>query len=197
MEKTTKTDNFLQAIKKYADEQRNAMRKEVEQLKEEKIREAKEKGRQDSEKYISRMLKAKQGEETGKIAKLMQDGQRKLYIERSEMTENVFKKAEERLIKYTESKEYNEKLIKSAKSIAQYFGAEDCILYIKESDMKNADKISALFNGKAEISVDKTIRIGGIKGYCPKLRIVADETLDSQLAEQRQWFIENSGLSVL
>ena len=47
-----KTDNFLKAIKKYADEQRSAMQTEVAQLKEEKLKEATEKGRHDSEKYI-------------------------------------------------------------------------------------------------------------------------------------------------
>ena len=40
-----KTDNFLKAIKKYADEQRSAMQTEVAQLKEEKLKEATEKGR--------------------------------------------------------------------------------------------------------------------------------------------------------
>ena len=48
MNKTAKTDNFLKAIKKYADEQRNAMRTEVEQLKEEKIKEAEKKAKYDS-----------------------------------------------------------------------------------------------------------------------------------------------------
>lgn len=38
-----KTDNFLKAIKKYADEQRSAMQTEVAQLKEEKLKEATEK----------------------------------------------------------------------------------------------------------------------------------------------------------
>jgi V/A-type H+-transporting ATPase subunit E len=197
MGNSTKTDNFLQAIKKYADEQRNAMRNEVEQLKEEKIREAEEKGKNDSEKYISDMLEAKKNEETGKIAKLMQDGQRKLFLERSEMTESVFSKTEEKLIKFTNTKEYSERLISSTKAIAALFGSENCTIFIKENDKKFAEKLSALFDGKAEISVDKSIKIGGIKGYCPALSIVADETLDSKLAEQRQWFIENSGLSVL
>ena len=51
-----KTDNFLKAIKKYADEQRSAMQTEVAQLKEEKLKEATEKGRHDSEKYIKDKL---------------------------------------------------------------------------------------------------------------------------------------------
>lgn len=196
MEKTTKTDNFLKAIHKYADEQRQAMRNEVEHLKEEKLKEAEEKGKADSEKYISKMLEEKKNEETGVLAKLMQDGQRKLFLERAEMTDSVFKKAEERLIEFTKTNEYTEKLVESAKAIAGVFGSEGCTLYLKAEDMDKADSIKALF-GNAEIEADKSIKIGGIKGYCSAMRIVADETLDTKLANQKQWFIENSGLSVL
>ena len=93
MNKTAKTDNFLKAIKKYADEQRNAMRTEVEQLKEEKIKEAEKKAKYDSEKLIKDKLEAKRNEETSRLAKLTQEGQKKLFLERAEMTDNVFKKA--------------------------------------------------------------------------------------------------------
>ena len=59
-----KTDNFLKAIKKYADEQRSAMQTEVAQLKEEKLKEATEKGRHDSEKYIKDKLEESRNRQT-------------------------------------------------------------------------------------------------------------------------------------
>ena len=59
-----KTDNFLKAIKKYADEQRSAMQTEVAQLKEEKLKEATEKGRHDSENISRTNLK---NQETGRL----------------------------------------------------------------------------------------------------------------------------------
>lgn len=197
MEKTAKTDNFLKAIKKYADEQRNAMRTEVEQLKEEKIKEAEKKAKYDSEKLIKDRLEAKRNEQTSKLAKMTQDGQKKLFLERAEMTDSVFKKAEEKLIEYTKTAVYGEKLLQSAKNIAALFGGESCTVYVNERDMAAADKIKPLFSGETEFSVDKTIKIGGLKGYCKAMSIVADETLDSKLNAQREWFIENSGLSVL
>lgn len=197
MEKTAKTDNFLKAIKKYADEQRNAMRTEVEQLKEEKIKEAEKKAKYDSEKLIKDRLEAKRNEQTSKLAKMTQEGQKKLFLERAEMTDSVFKKAEEKLIEYTKTADYGEKLLQSAKNIAALFGGESCTVYVNERDMAAADKIKALFSGETEFSVDKTIKIGGLKGYCKAMSIVADETLDSKLNAQREWFIENSGLSVL
>ena len=197
MEKSAKTDNFLNAIKKYADEQRNAMRIEVEQLKEEKIKEAEKKAKYDSEKLIAEKLEAKRNEQTALLAKKTQEGQKKLFLERAEMTDNVFKKAEEKLIEYTKSAEYSEKLLQSAKEIVALFGDEKSMLYINEKDMAYSDKIKALFGGNAEISADKTVRIGGIKGYCENMGIVADDTLDSKLYAQKEWFVENSGLSLL
>lgn len=197
MENNAKTNNFLKAIKKYAEEQRNAMRNEVEQLKEQKIKEARQKGKYDSEKLISQRLEAKRNEETHKIAKALQEGQKELFLERTKMTDSVFEKAQSKLIEFTQSAEYTDKLFNSAKAIAQLFDNESCMLYVAENDLSNADKICALFNGNAQVCVDKSIKIGGIKGYCSKMQISVDETLDSKLEQQRQWFIENSGLSVL
>lgn len=197
MEKTAKTDNFLKAIKKYADNQRNAIRTEVEHLKEEKIREAEKKAKYDSDKLIKDRLEAKRNEETSKLAKMTQDGQKKLFLERAEMTESVFKKAEDKLIEYTKTAEYLKKFEESAKNIAALFGNESCTIYVNEKDMASAEKIKSLFSGETELSVDKSIKIGGLKGYCKSMSIVADETLDSKLYAQKSWFIENSGLSVL
>lgn len=197
MENAAKTDNFLQAIKKYAEEQRQSMQNEVKHIKEEKIKAAKKRGKIDSDKYISDKLEAKKTEETSKVAKLMQDGQKKLFLKRSEITKTVFNKAEEKLTKYTQTDEYSQKLIDSAKAIAEIFGDKNCTLSVNEKDLGFADKISALFTGKAEVTVDTSIKIGGIKGYCSDLSIIADETLDSKLDAQKEWFVENSNLSVL
>ena len=181
-----KTDNFLKAIKKYADEQRSAMQTEVAQLKEEKLKEATEKGRHDSEKYIK-----------DKLEESRKEGQKKLFLERAEMTESVFKKAEEKLVEYTKTSDYSNSLVKSAKEVAKLFADNDCVVYVNERDMKNSDKIKAVFAGSTEVVADKSIKIGGIKGFCKAMNIVADETLDSKLYAQKEWFIENSGLSVL
>lgn len=60
-----KTDNFLKAIKKYADEQRSAMQTEVAQLKEEKLKERQPKKADMTAKNISRTNLKNQ--ETGRL----------------------------------------------------------------------------------------------------------------------------------
>ncbi len=197
MDKNQKTDNFLNAIKRYADEQHLAMQNEVEQLKAEKLREAEENAKYESEKFIKDKLEVKRNEQTSKIAKQIQEGQKELFIKRAQMTESVFEKASKKLIEFTNTQKYSEMLINSAKEIADFFGCESCVLYINERDMGSADKIKALFKGDAQVVSDKTVKIGGIKGFCSIINIVADNTLDSKLYAQREWFIENSGLSIL
>lgn len=197
MENTAKTDNFLRAIKKYADRQRRQMREEIEQIKEKKIAEAEKKAKLDSEKLIKDRHESKRNEQTSLLAKLTQEGQRKLFIERAEMTEKVFEAACEKLSDFSDTPRYKAMLINSAKEIAALFENKDCVVFVSEKDISLAEEIKAVFGDNTEIIADRDIKLGGIRGYCEALRIEADETLDSKLEAQREWFIKNSGLSVL
>lgn len=192
-----KTDNFLKAIKKYAKAQKKSMRYEVNQLKTERLKEADEKGKKDKEALIKEKLNEKHNKMTAQLAKKTQEGQKKLYIERSAMTDEVFKLAADKLVAFTQTDKYKSMLIDGAKEIADLFGDEDCVIYVKESDMSLDSQIRELFSGNAEVKTDNTIEIGGVKGFCKSMGIIADETLDTKLDEQRGWFVENADLSVL
>ena len=192
-----KTDNFLKAIRRYAKQQKSVMKGEVKQLKTERLKEAEEKAKRDSQRLIKDKLQETRTRQTAILAKKTQDGQRKLFIARSAMVEEVFKKAADKLVEYAKSDAYTSKLTDSAKAIADVFDGRDCVLYVNERDLGAAEGIKALFGGSTEVRADKTIKIGGIRGYCASMGIIADETLDSKLEAQREWFVENATLSVL
>ena len=192
-----KTDNFLKAIRRYAKQQKSVMKGEVKQLKTERLKEAEEKAKRDSQRLIKDKLQETRTRQTAILAKKTQDGQRKLFIARSAMVEEVFKKAADKLVEYAKSDAYTSKLTDSAKAIADVFDGRDCVLYVNERDLGAAEGINALFGGSTEVRPDKTIKIGGIRGYCASMGIIADETLDSKLEAQREWFVENAALSVL
>ncbi len=191
-----KTDNFLRAIKKYAKAQSTLLQTEVKQLKSERLKEAEEKARRDSERLIKDKLHEKRSHELAILAKKTQEGQRELFVERSRMTDEVFKNAANKLLDFTKTDEYRQKLLSSAKEIAGFFENRDCVLYVNERDLDLADSIKSFFAGNAEVVADKTIKIGGIKGYCADMAVIADETLDTKLEAQREWFFENATLSV-
>ena len=195
METTAKTDSFLEAIKKHALEKQELMRNEISEMKAAAIKNAEKKAKSDSDKLIREKLEEQRNEQRSIIAKKSQQAQKELFIKRLEMTDTVFEKAKAKLIEFTNTLEYNEKLINSAKEISELFGDESCTIYINEKDMDKADSIKAIFIN-AEITTDNSIVIGGIKGFCPAMNIVADETIDTKLYAQKDWFIENSGLKV-
>ena len=192
-----KTDNFLKAIKKYAKAQKNAMEGEVRQLKTERLAEAEAKAKRDSDRLKKEKLNEANNRRTALLASRTQEGQRQLFRARSEMTEEIFALAAQRLADYTRTAEYAEKLRSSAVEIAKLFEGRQCVLYLSERDMGAAEELEGIFMGSAEVRTDRTIKIGGVKGYCAEMGIIADETLDSKLEAQREWFVENATLSVL
>ncbi len=192
-----KTDNFLRAIKRYANAQKRALAGEVEQLKNERLKEAEATAKRDSERMKKEKLAETRNRVTAKRAKITQEGQRKLFLERSQMTAEIFNLAAEKLGDYIKTAEYREKLKESAKAIAEVFDGCDCVLYLNERDLQSAGELKSFFSGNVEAEADKTIKIGGIKGYCACKGIIADETLDTKLEAQREWFVENAALSVL
>ena len=192
-----KTDNFLKAIKKYAGAQKKAMEGEVKQLKSERLKEAEEKAKRDSEALKKQKLNEVHNSQTAKLAAKTQEGQKQLYIARAQMTEEVFKLASDKLKAYAQTAEYRAKLNDSAKAVAELFGGKDCIIYVNERDIAEAEQFKSLFSAGSEVKADKTIQIGGVKAYCESMGIIADETLDSKLDLQREWFVENAELSVL
>lgn len=192
-----KTDNFLKAIKKYAGAQKKAMEGVVKQLKSERLKEAEEKAKRDSEALKKQKLNEVHNSQTAKLATKTQEGQKQLYIARAQMTEEVFKLASDKLKAYAQTAEYRAKLNDSAKAVAELFGGKDCIIYVNERDIAEAEQFKSLFSAGSEVKADKTIQIGGVKAYCESMGIIADETLDSKLDLQREWFVENAELSVL
>lgn len=195
METTAKTDSFLKAIKKQALEKQESILNEISVMKANAIKNAEKKAKSDSEKLIREKLEEQRNEQRSSLAKKSQQAQKELFIKRLEMTDKVFEMAKAKLVEFTKTSAYNEKLLKSAKEISTLFGDESCIIYINEKDMDKADSIKAEFIS-AEIVADSSIVIGGIKGYCSAMNIVADETIDTKLYAQKDWFIENSGLKV-
>ena len=192
-----KTDNFLKAIKRYAGAQKRALAGEVKQLKTERLKEAEAKAKRDSERMKREKLAEARSRHAAIIASKTQAGQKKLFVARSEMTEEVFSLAAQKLADYAKTDSYREMLTESAKEIAALFENRDCVIYLNERDLGTAEELKALFGGNAEVKADKSIELGGVKAYCESMGIIADETLDSKLSAQRDWFVENAALSVL
>lgn len=191
-----KTSNFLSAIEKYSEQERQAVIKEAQEKRAEALRKAEVKGKADAEKYVSKLLAAASSEVTSEYAVKSLEAQGEIFKKREAMIQEIFSKAHDKLLAFTESAEYRDKLLSYAEEIADKFNNKKCVIYLKSGDMKYANDVQAVFNSDTEIKEDVKILIGGLRAYCEELKLVADNTLDSKLEEQKKWFVENADLKL-
>lgn len=196
MSEDYKSSNFINAINKFNEEERAKVISEMEKKRGEAVKNAKEKGREDADKYIKKTLSAEKSEITAKYAVKTLDAQGEVFRIRDEMMDEVFKRSADKLREFSASPEYKDKLLAYAKEIAESFGDNSCVLYVKEDDLRYGDDIKSLFAGEVELKSDVKIRLGGLRGYCHDLSVVADNTLDSKLENKRQWFVDNIDLKI-
>ena len=197
MGKNNKTDNFLKAINKYSKLERQQIQNDIETVREEELKKAEANGKKMARDFIAKEYSAVKTAVTGQYAVKNLEAQGKVYQKREEITNSVFEKAFKKLKDFTSTPQYKDLLIKSAKEIADIFKENSCVIFISENDNKFAQDIKAQFSGEVTVENDVAIKIGGIKGFCKDLKIVADNTLDSKLNSQKDWFTENSGLKVM
>ena len=208
------SENFLKAIEKYAEEQRNKIRFESESFKKQELEKAETEGIREAYTLIQREMAALRTEISSQLSRDEMASRKKIFEKRNKMTENVFEKVTQRLVEFTKTADYEKLMLESVKKIAQALKADDVIFFIKESDLKFADKIKvaytaerlkdkkladkikSAFSPSCEVKSSKEIKIGGITGRSASLGLIADETLDTKLDGQREWFYQNSGLRV-
>ena len=197
MGKNNKSDNFLKAINKYSKLERQQIQNDIETVRDEELKKAEANGKKMAREYITKEYSAVKTAVTGQYAVKNLEAQGKVYQKREEITNSVFEKSFKKLKDFTSTPQYKDLLIKSAKEIADIFKENSCVIFISENDNKFAQDIKAQFSGEVTVENDVAIKIGGIKGFCKDLKIVADNTLDSKLNSQKDWFTENSGLKVM
>ena len=84
----------------------------------------------------------------------------------------------------------------SANEIAKLFSDNKCVVFVRASDMDKEGIIKSFF-ADCTVETDESIELGGIKAYCESTSVLADDTFDSKLCDERILFTENSGLKVM
>ena len=193
----SKTDNFLKAIEKYAEEQRGKRRSEAEEFQERELNTAEEEGLKEAYDLVQKEMADINAEISGQISKAESDFRKRIFERRREIEDEVFDKAKQRLIEFTKTDKYASLLLDSAKEISSVLKSEDIVLYVRECDLRFEKKLRELFPSGCEVAASDDITIGGITGLSRSLGLIADETLDTKLSYQREWFHEHSGLTVV
>lgn len=192
----SKTDNFLKAIERYAEEQRSRIKSEAEDFKQKELSKAEEEGLREAYVMIQKTMTDIRTDIASQLSRAENASRKKIFLRRMEIEQSVFADAEKLIREFTETEDYAVLLEKSARAVAGRLTAEDTVLYVRSADMKHRDRIARAFGRKCDIKPDDEIAVGGLTGQSRSMGILVDETLDSRIEAQHDWFCENAELRV-
>ena len=192
-----KMNKFYLAINHYAEEQRKKIEQEVTDFKRKELDEAEVDALTEAYRLIQKEMAEMRNGISREMAQREMSSRRELLEKRKKISDDIFARATKQLFDFTQKSEYAALLQKFAGQLPGKFHNSDTVICIKKDDEKFKDQIKDAFGGDCTFKVDAGIHIGGIRAYNSEMGIMADETLDSLLEDQRAWFEENSGMAVV
>ncbi len=191
-----KISKFVQAITAYAEEQRQKIHQEVEDFKAERLKQAEKDVLVDAYQLIQRERMELHNSLAREMSRRDMDARKQLLNRRREMTADIFAEATKKLLSYTATPAYEESLTHSMKEMCNTLPANDSIYYLAVKDAAHRDALAALCPAGSRIELSDDIRLGGLRGENRRTGIIMDDTLDTKLELQHEWFNEHSGLTV-
>lgn len=140
-----KASAFLEAINKYAEQQRNEIHAEVEQFKEEELKKAEIEVLTDAYTLIQKEMAQMRKEVATEISHEEMEGKRKLFLQRRQITQEVFERAKEKLLAYTQTDTYPSLLEGYASSIAKTLTKPGTVLLVRKPTWFTPTGFKSLF----------------------------------------------------
>ena len=130
-------------------------------------------------------------------ASLSQEEKTKKLVEtREAYVTKIFKEAKNRLNEFVNSEGYKMYLIKHMEKISSLYQMSDSILKLRQNDTKYADDLVKAYGIDLTVEVSDEIKIGGFIIENKATNVVVDESLDTALENQKEWFYKKSGLMI-
>ncbi|MBQ2774274.1 MAG: V-type ATP synthase subunit E [Clostridia bacterium] len=188
---------FFDAISKSAQDRHDELNHKNTEMLNVGLKKAGDKARAQAQAMVEREILLNEQELNRTIAHSTVEKRSELTAKRAEITEKVFESACDKLLTFTKSEAYEGFLKKSVANLAKIFPDGEVVIYVKKDDEKFTSAIIEAFGRECTVEVDETIVIGGCRCKAQKGALVADDTLETRLESQREWFLSNSGMSVV
>ncbi len=190
-----KLERFAEVINKNAMAQCKKIDKQTAKLRKKQLAEIEAEISGETDKKLSYETERLRNQTNREISALRQESIRKLHQYRDEITAGVFKKAEERLVEFTKSEDYDAYLYECIRQLAQAVDGK-LTFFVRDCDEEKAKKYVSELSPESEVEVSQDIRIGGACALNEDKTVFADNTLEESLDKQREVFMEKSGLSL-
>ena len=191
-----KVSKFVQAITAYAEEQSKAIREEIEAYKAERLLNAEQDVLKDAYQMIQRETADMRNECMRDASDRHIEARGEVLERRREITEEVFTEAKARIAAFTQSVDYAPYLCSLLKEMTDVLPADGTVYMLSRKDEAHLPAIQALVPAGSRVELTDSFVLGGLYGVHRERGIIADNTLETKLDLQREWFTKSSGLTV-
>lgn len=185
---------FLEAINSYAEKQRLRIQYEMEQYTGAEMDKAEAEALRDAYVNISRETAEVRASVVRERSAHELSARRRLFEERTAIENEVFDEARRRIAGFVSGSGYDGYLTRAAAAVNSALSG-DIVVRIRPADESRKPLLLSLIPG-CTVETDPSIVLGGFTAECPALGALADMTLDSRLAQQREEFRHTSGLTI-
>ena len=112
---------------------------------------------------------------------------KKLVEKREEYVNTIFTEVKNKLVEFVTS---------HVKAVSDEYQMTDCVLCVRKEDLKYADDLKKAYALPIEVEEGQQIQLGGFIIENKTTNVVVDESLDSNLEAQKDWFYKTSGLMI-
>lgn len=185
---------FKQEIEQIALKEKDTVLLEVDGIISTAVKEYQESAKRDADYAYQKKISEANNQLSRSVAKQNEVKNNKISEKRSAIAAQVFQDAKAKLEAYTKSEVYQQHLLASLRSIKEKMDIGEATLSLNANDMRLEKEIRAIV-GDACVMQEKP-QIGGYVLEVKKAGVIVDESFDSLLADQEDWFYQNSGLIV-
>lgn len=194
---TEKLNTFTSIVLKDASKKRDEMLEAVEREHEVKLTEKENEFLQEAYEEIQHSVADARKHSNQKVLHEELEAKKQLLIAREKIITEVMDTAAAKLKAFASGDKYEAWLLdKTEKSLFEV-GDGSKTVYISSDDLKYKDKIESLESGKITVEAAAEADFaGGVRVYNTEKRIAVDYSFKELLSEQRNAFLQNSGLSI-
>ncbi len=187
---------FDKAIKRESEKRIEELHKEIDYLYAKEMKKITEDLSIKKEINLNQALRELQMDYQDKLNKISIGYDEKLIKERTFMTNIVFHAVLDRIYQFITSKEYEKSMKEKLEKIHDISKSKHVIFTISDRDTHLPKLIEDHIPSSHEIIKSPNIHLGGFEATIEKEGIVIDETIDSKLVDQKDWFYKNSKLFI-
>ena len=128
-----------------------------------------------------------------KVSREMTAMKKDLYRQREAYLDELLAKAAKVLTDFAGTSEYEAFLDRKLQEVREQYTLDNCTVFLKEEDMKYTGKVKQML-GACEAKADPQIKIGGFRLLNRGIEV--DDTLDTALSGQREWFYNHANFNL-